>query len=208
MGGFGSGRRGGKNCTDDMRSVDVRRLQREGLLIPGQSRRWRWLRHGQEVASIGFAVERDYVRFTYRHRSSGGQWQDVHAAAYLERTPCRLGGSRVWWLCPCCGQRVALLYIGKMPACRKCCHLAYRSERETVDGRATRQVDKLRERLGWEPGFLNGNGLKPTGMHWRTFERLQARHDAYVSVSLAEFGKMLGSVQHTLDELQRRIDRY
>lgn len=208
MGGFGSGQRGGKDCTDDMRSVDVRQLQREGLLVHGQSRRWRWMRRGQEVASIILAVERDYVRFNYRHRCGSGQWQDVHTAAYLERTPCRLGGSRVWWLCPCCGQRVALLYIGKMPACRKCSHLAYRSERETVDARATRQVGKLRDRLRWEPGFLNGNGPKPTGMHWRTFERLQARHDAYMSVSLAEFGKMLGSVQHTLEELQSRIGRY
>ena len=204
MGGFGSGRRGGKDCTDDMRSIDVRRLQREGLLIPGQSRRWRWLRHGQEVASIAFAVEHDYVRFTYRHSAGGGQWQDVHAAAYLERTPCRFGGSRAWWLCPRCGQRVAILYIGKVPACRHSYRLAYRSERETLDDRATRQSDKLRDRLGWIPGILHGNGPKPKGMHWRTFERLQARHDAYVAVSLAEMGRMLGIMESRLDKIRRR----
>ena len=35
MGGFGSGQRGGKDCTGDMRQVDVRRLQRDGYLKPG-----------------------------------------------------------------------------------------------------------------------------------------------------------------------------
>jgi len=39
--------------------------------------------------------------------------------------------------------------------------------------------------LGWEPGILNGNGCKPKGMHWSTFERLTAQHDAFVQTSLA-----------------------
>ena len=71
-----------------------------------------------------------------------------------------------------------------MFACRQCNRLAYRSQREADDDRATRRADKLRNRLGWEPGILNGNGWKPKGMHWRTFERLQASHDAYVSQSM------------------------
>ena len=48
--------------------------------------------------------------------------------------------------------------------------------------------------MGWEPGILNGNGGKPKGMHWRVFERLEARHDALVNASLAgalaKFGPM------------------
>ena len=32
MGGFGSGRRGGGRCTDDMRPLDVRKINRGGLL--------------------------------------------------------------------------------------------------------------------------------------------------------------------------------
>ena|SRR5450631_1460941 len=42
MGGFGSGRRGGKDCTDDMRRLDVRKLQRQRLLTPGNSLTWSW----------------------------------------------------------------------------------------------------------------------------------------------------------------------
>lgn len=48
----------------------------------------------------------------------------------------------------------------------------------TPSNRATRRADRLRERLGWEPGILNGTGDKPKGMHWRTSERLKASHNA------------------------------
>ncbi len=205
MGGFGSGRQWGKDCTSDMRQVDVRHLQRDGSLKPGLSYSLQWTRGGNVVGSINLAVQADFVRFTYRHSRGGEQWQDVQAVAYLDRTPCRFGGSRAWWLCPCCGRRVAILYIGKTPACRRCYRLAYRSERETADDRATRQADKLRDRLGWEPGILNGKGGKPKGMHWRTFERLEAQYDAYVSVSLAGMGRMLGKIQQRVGNVQRRM---
>jgi len=37
MGGFGSGRwQQGKNTTNDYRQLDIRKLQREGLLKPGR----------------------------------------------------------------------------------------------------------------------------------------------------------------------------
>lgn len=44
-------------------------------------------------------------------------------------------------------------------------------------------MDKIREKLNWEPGFLNGNGCKPKGMHWKTFEHLQKEHDVYAKKS-------------------------
>ena len=35
MGGFGSGRQGGKNCTGDMFALDIRKIQRYGRLRGG-----------------------------------------------------------------------------------------------------------------------------------------------------------------------------
>ena len=203
MGGYFSGRRGGKDCTDDMRQVDVRRLQREGYLKPGMAYGWQWTRHGDVQASINLSVKAHHVTFTYRHRTGGGDWQDVHCAVSLDRAPCTYGGTRTWWRCPCCTRRVAILYIGKAPACRHCYRLAYRCEREDADDRATRQADKLRERLGWEPGILHGNGPKPKGMHWRTIERLQAKHDALVLVAFTEMNAKLGRLQLRVDNMRR-----
>lgn len=198
MGGFGTGRRGNKSCTGDMRQVDVRRLQREGYLKPGTAYGWQWSRHGEIEASINRSVQVDQVTFTYRHRAGGEAWRDVHCTVPLERTPCTYGGTRTWWHCPCCARRVALLYIGNMPACRHCYQRSYRCEREGLDDRATRQADKLRDRLGWIPSILNGNGPKPKGMHWRTFERLQARHDALMQTSLMEMSRVLGVMESRL----------
>ena len=204
MGGYNSGRRGGKDCTEDMRQVDVRRLQRDGYLNPGMAYGWEWKRGGAAVASINLAVQAGSVTFTYRTRTGGGDWQDVRAVVWLDRTPCTYGGTRTWWRCPCCSRRVAILYIGRIPACRHCYRLAYRCERESVDSRATRQADKLRDRLGWIPGILHGNGPKPKGMHWRTFERLQAKHDAMVQVSFSEMGRMMGVMESRLGNIRRR----
>ena len=204
MGGYNSGRRGGKDCTEDMRQVDVRRLQRDGYLNPGMAYGWEWKRGGAAVASINLAVQAGSVTFTYRTRTGGGDWQDVRAVVWLDRTPCTYGGTRTWWRCPCCSRRVAILYIGRIPACRHCYRLAYRCERESVDSRATRQADKLRDRLGWIPGILHGSGPKPKGMHWRTFERLQAKHDALVQVAFAEMGRMLGLMESRLDNIRRQ----
>lgn len=49
--------------------------------------------------------------------------------------------------------------------------------------------------------MLNGNGRKPKGMHWRTFQRLQAEHNAFVAASLAGIAQKFGLVNRRLDGL-------
>ncbi len=197
MGGIGSGRHwhyGANDTTEDYRAIDVRRWQRDGLLTPGNAFGWQWSRRGEVVTSIQARAENGRVVLSYRHRSGGGEWTDESYPVYLDWTPCNLGGSRPWFLCPAvgCGRRVALLYGGTIFACRHCYQLAYPSQRETHDDRAARRADRIREKLAWEPGILNGNGWKPKGMHWRTFERLTAEHDAFVQISLAGMVQRFG----------------
>ena len=197
MGGPGSGNRwryGAKSTTDDYRILDVRRLARKGALRPGYWGGWEWMRDGETVASIQMRAEQDRVVLVYRHRSGDGEWKDEQYPVRIVRTPCSLGGSRPWFICPAvgCGRRVAILFGGGIFACRHCYQLAYASAREHESDRATRRADKLRARLGWEPGILNGNGDKPKWMRWRTFQRLVAAHDAFVSESLATMALRLG----------------
>lgn len=59
-------------------------------------------------------------------------------------------------------------------------------------------ADKLRDRLGWQAGILNDHGGKPKGMHWQTFQRLQARHDDLVNQSLAGMAAKLGILRGRL----------
>lgn len=207
MGGFGSGRQGGGRCTDDMRPLDVRKIDRAGLLTPGRRFNWQWTCNGEVTATISLRVEVDRVVLDYRDQSrheNGGEWESMKYAVPLDWTPCGFGGRRVWWRCPAvgCGRRVAVLHGGRVFACRQCNQLAYRSQREAGDDRATRRAEAIRRRLGWEPGILNGNGLKPKGMHWRTFQRLQSEHDAHVNAALAGMAVKLGLLRGRLQDIE------
>ena len=190
MGGYGSGRRGGKDTVGQMRALDVRKLKRDGCLEPGFSGQSTWSRGGTVIATIRFRVGQEasglmYVQLMYRSRDRSEVWQDMDYRVVLDRTPCNYGGSRVWFQCPACGRRVAILYGGRVFACRHCQRLAHDCQRERPDDRAARQADKLRDRLGWIPGALNGCGPKPKWMRWRTFRRLKALHDEHVGRMLA-----------------------
>jgi hypothetical protein len=98
-----------------------------------------------------------------------------------------------------CGWRVALLFGGTVFACRHRHPLAYRSKREADHARATTRADKLRDRLGWEAGILNGDGDKRKGMHGRTFERMQAEHDAHANAALVGIAARVGLFEKRLD---------
>lgn len=200
MGGFGSGRKWGTGCTDDMRQIDIRLLARGGYLKAGIACGWHWMQRGEVAASIKLVVDIDRVFFTYRQREHGGAWQDMCYPVGLVRTACHLGGERLWWRCPAagCGRRVAVLYGGGVFACRHCHRLAYRCQRETYDDRATRRANTLRAKMRWEPGIFKGEGCKPKGMHWRTFERLKAEYDAYAHAVWMRMAERLGMMNSRL----------
>jgi hypothetical protein len=166
---------------------------------------WNWTRDGETLASIQIRTETDRVILNYRHKSGGSDWQPMDYPVRLDWTGCTLGGRRAWLLCPArgCGRRVALLYIGGSGifACRHCYKLAYASQRETCDDRAARRADRIRDRLGWEAGILNGEGDKPKGMHWRTFNRLHTEHNDFVNASLAGMMRKFGRLGAELDDL-------
>ncbi|SDM10350.1 hypothetical protein SAMN04488026_11751 [Aliiruegeria lutimaris] len=190
MGGTGSGRHwhyGARNTKEDYRAIDVRWLKREGILRPGYSGNITWSRNGVVTGTIGISAEPRRVVLDYRSRSGGEEWQSLRYSVHLDATACNLGGARQWFLCPAqgCGRRVAVLYGGRIFACRHCHQLAYPSQREDAGDRAARKADRIRERLGWQPGIMNPPGWqKPKGMHWRTFERLQHQRDRLVMQAL------------------------
>ncbi|KAA0909831.1 hypothetical protein FLO80_19900 [Aquicoccus porphyridii] len=177
MGGIGSGRCwrwDAKSTTNDYRSIDVRRWAREGFLEPGRLFGWQWSIDDETVASIQARSEPGRVRLIYRSRSHGDEWESLDYPVRLLTTPCHYGGHRTWFACPArgCGRRVAVLYGGRIFACRHCYQLAYPSQREKSFERSQRRVEKIQERLGWSADPELMYGQKPKGMHWRTYHRL------------------------------------
>ncbi|MFC2970492.1 hypothetical protein, partial [Acidimangrovimonas pyrenivorans] len=156
--------------------MDVRRWDREGFLRPGFRFGWQWSCNGEVTGSICAEAEEGRVILDYRVREDN-EWEPMRYAVSLATTTCNLGGERKWFICPAlrCGRRVALLYGGRIFACRHCHDLTDPSQREDASDRAARRAERIRTRLGWPPGALNGHGPKPKGMHWQTFDELGHR---------------------------------
>lgn len=200
MGGRGSGRRSsysGKPETGDSTPLDIRKIMRKGLLAPGSSFSWQWTVNDRQVAAIRIRVDWQGLVLSYRMRSTG---EVVEQRVQTQTTPCHLGGQRHWFTCPQCSKRVAVLYApGRYFACRQCGGLGYATQKEGAGDRASTKADKLRKRLRWPPGILNGDGGKPKGMHWKTYLLLKSHHDALVQVSLHDMARQLGFLQRLLD---------
>lgn len=198
MGGTGSGRRqhySAKDTVEDNRALDVRRWKRAGFLAPGRVFTLQWSRQGVVAASINVSVGTGWLTLSYRHKGGGvSDWKDESYSVQLVTTPCPMGGERPWFLCPArgCGKRVALLYGGGLFLCRHCHQLTYPSQREGVADRYARKADHIRDRLGWHPGFLNPAEPKPKGMHWKTYDRLRAEHNAFGMKAMAAINAQFG----------------
>lgn len=200
MGGSESGRHwrfNAKETTSNYRKIDIRRWKRDDMLYPHHAFNWQWLHLGEVVSSISVTPHSEHIELKYQTRDNEhGEWKSKHYIISLAFTECHLGGTRPWFLCPAqgCGRRVALLYSCGIYVCRHCLNLAYASQHEALHDRAARQADKIREKLKWEPGILNGKEIKPKGMHWKTYERLCAKHDELVEISINAMEQRFGSL--------------
>jgi hypothetical protein len=191
MGGSGSGRPGWRRKVGSCLSLDVRELARKGALVPGACRRWQWTYNGEPWGAIETRAAREY---SDERRTGFGAppWTDGLAdhvrllysregepfdyPVWLQRTRCNYGGHRIWWVCPRCQERRAVIYSGGNDGrfgCRGCMRLAYSVEALGRYHRLQRKADKLGARL-----LESDDGkqwLKPKGMHWRTFDALVDR---------------------------------
>jgi hypothetical protein len=184
MGGFGSTRwawASTKETVEGNRRLDINRLRQAGCLQPGYWGSWEWKQDGERVAWIQFRREGDRLVLSYRVRHHGGEWQDVEQPTLIAWTPCRFGGVRPYFVCPgvvngiACGRRVAKLYGAETYfLCRYCYRLGYASQREDRYDRAFRRANKIRMRLGGEPGLAALFPDRPKGMHRQTYQRLQS----------------------------------
>lgn len=189
MGGYGSGNRRKKHkATSDFPSIDIRLLQRKACLNTGHS-------HISELVyethreSINIKTEYDWLIIDYHYRFGKNKVDHTNYTFKIDWMPCNYGGKRAFFLCPSCEQRVALLYCVNHFACRHCHDLTYACQGENAENRYARQANKIREKLGWKYGILNGMGSKPKGMHMETFEQLAGKEAWYASKVLDSLSK-------------------
>ena len=91
---------------------------------------------------------------------------------------------------------------GRYFACRQCGRLGYATQKAGAGDRALTNAGKIRKRLGWEAGIANGDGAKPKGMHWKTYNRMRMACYAQSTIALAGMAEKLGMVQVTLARIK------
>lgn len=124
--------------------------------------------------------------------SPRGQPADfTHTRVELVRRPCRFGGTRAYFICPCCGRttlRLAVLQEGLR--CGRCGRVTWGSRRQRPLQRLMRKADKIGCRLGcdsWQDVPIN----KPAHMHMATFETLKAERAKLVAEINCEISRRL-----------------
>ncbi len=193
MGGSGSGRwQQGKPLTTERMALDIRDMRaaaRAMWLI-----NWRW--NDGTTVSVLFSQGMATVETRVPDRTIDP------TEVELDATPLHFGGHRIWWRCPCCHARVAVLYWQRWRwQCRKCADLVHKSTRQGGLSRAYVKLNKVRRALGWGGGMLSPMGARRKGMQWSTYARLmQELNDA----SLAATGEQ-GSAVKRLEKLLGKI---
>ena len=186
MGGWNSGRSGGRPIKEDGLTIDLALLLRKGWMRDGVKswgHRLTWSRGRDSSSSISYdydLTDPDNASMTlsYRQSRSGGAWEDRKQHIRLVYTVPPFGGRRWWMICPVKGGRVGKLYLpngGDIFAGRKAWRLGYRSQRVASRDKVFERLFALQSKLGCETGWEAGL-WRPKGMWHRTFARHFARY--------------------------------
>lgn len=185
MGGWNSGRRGGRPLKEDGTAIDLALMLRKGWLKDGQcgTGRLTWSDGTGWSASISYQYDMlvpENARLTliYRNRRVGEEWIDRRQEVRLVYTAPPFGGRRWWLLCPVSNNRAAKLYLpagGDVFASRKAWGIAYRSQRSQARDRAFERLFALQRRLGCPEGWEQPI-WRPKGMWQRTYRRFEERY--------------------------------
>lgn len=180
MGGRGSGRLyqwDKKDTVESCRRLDVRKLNRHGVLKPDCYCNWGWWdKDGNVISDINIYSHEEAVRITYTINPNTDNAEKIDYCIPIDYTKCSYGGKRPWFICPGenCGKRVAILYLSdRRFLCRHCQNLTYACQQENDYMRLLTKAQKIRVRLGGSGSTAEPFPPKPRNMHRKTYDRLR-----------------------------------
>ena len=172
MGGYGSGSNNrSASKTDEFHKLDLADFKRDWF-DRSFSGTLRWSRGGHQTGSIGYRLQPFYMRLQYSVTRQGEK-RPIDERFDFAFTEQPLGGHRRWIVCRSCNRRCRVLYGGTYFRCRQCYDATYPSQYEFIRLPGIGRADRVRDKLGGDPGLLNPFPRKPKGMHWRTYLRLE-----------------------------------
>jgi hypothetical protein len=158
----------GRRTVEQTRCIDIGTLRRAGYV--GKPAR-NWWEYRNKAYRVG--IHSDSVKW------GDGYVELRRQTLRTVHVPWRFGGQRYYFLCDC-GRTVEKLHSYRdLPwRCRRCYNLTYATRQATPRDRYHIKTQKIRERLGGQPGHLDDFPPKPKGMHWKRYCRLRNEHDA------------------------------
>jgi hypothetical protein len=188
MGGYNSGRTGGRPTADMSKRIDIAWLIRTRRAIPGRlvSGTLEWFRNGEPVGAIGYQAdmrdeEHAELRLTYS-RGSDEKREEVQQKISLTFTTPNYGGRRWWMICPYRHNRCGKLYMpnwGDRFAGRQAWRLGYACQRLAHRDRPFEKLFRLQRKLGCDEGVYR-TIRRPKGMWQKTFDRYRNRYDELI----------------------------
>tara|TARA_A100000171_G_scaffold53075_2_gene76209 strand:+ start:1016 stop:1402 length:387 start_codon:yes stop_codon:yes gene_type:complete len=96
-------------------------------------------------------------------------------------------------LCAACSNSICR----QQGCCLHCFNLAYGSQREHEYDQLARRAEKIRVKLGWKPGILNGREWSEfPRMYWKTFDAMIAKYDRLEQDFFRSTLKRIGGVNY------------
>ena len=141
MGGYGSGRYGSRAVIESQFRIKLRDLT-------GKTGKVQWFDdNGDLMASAGYFLTPEAATLIYR-----AEGKPYRPMVRLSRIPCRYGGSRTYFHCPRCYERVEtiVLFGAGSLGCRHCLRLRYISQGLSLGDRWQRRADILYAKAGNE----------------------------------------------------------
>jgi hypothetical protein len=206
MGGFGSGRYGGRPTADMSLRIDLAWMIRSRRAVPGtlMSGSLHWTCGGEPSGSIGYTADMrdtDCARLILDYtRGSGDRREHVRQDIRLTFTVPHYGGKRWWMICPYRHTRVGKLYLpngGDRFASRQAWRLGYRCQRIASHDRASERLFRYQRKMGCEQG-VDAFPRRPKGMWHRTWKRHRERLLDLNEAANAEFTAMAAKLMGRL----------
>ncbi len=119
---------------------------------------------------IRYRIEVGHLILKYRFHEHGGESQPINKSVYFDRTSYNYGDERLWFLCPHCSKRVAVLHgVGARFLCRRCYDIHYSSQMKSKNDQLIdlKHIFEDYDGHGWR---------KRKGMHQKTFDRLYLKY--------------------------------
>jgi len=132
---YNAGRPGWREKVEDTLRVDIRLCERFGRQKPEQNYVLFWRSVNFDgVGSVQVSINRASLLATISLIAVRvGSEENI---IKITHTSCNFGGRRMWFLCPRCDKRAAIIFTkDRVWACRTCLQLTYRSQ---CDGRISR----------------------------------------------------------------------